>query len=377
MQLSLPRLRYRVTWRQPWWPLALVLLLGGLLWLIWRLPPHFLPGSILRLQPTPPPATTAKPVIDPVFLPVMEAARREAVELGQRRLVRLVGTLDQRVEADFLPRYLTFGRRKLEEIKAYNTYAWSQIKSLFGSPRGDAAMPVLIANFERYFSQQVLTPAATRQALRAIGREIARYYGVLVAAGLEKVQEARGLGFAQWQQHLAGFKPGQIWLPSQGTQLTVPVRDLAVPDPVRNQLGDAIGDALVERFDHYPKVTSDIETLRTPDGKGIFDIGKNAWAYYGSYVVYWIVLIILLRSGIIPVNLFAFLLGWLAWETFVWGTWIGLEALDFEQTRAQVEPVILRHTDAYFDGMRKALTDPTSSGPFQVLQELGHAWRSH
>ncbi|KOR28042.1 hypothetical protein TI04_11950 [Achromatium sp. WMS2] len=130
-----------------------------------------------------------------------------------------------------------------------------------------------------------------------------------------------------------------------------------------------------ETFDNFPAVTADQENLRMPNGRSIFDIGSNVWTYYGSYVLYWMALVALLRSGLIPVNLFAFLLGWLAWESFVWGSWIAFESFSFEQTKAQLEPIILHQTDTYFAAMRIALTDPSNTGPFQVLWNVEQAWQ--
>jgi hypothetical protein len=369
MRFPLLQLSAWISWRNTLWLLLGVTLLAMALWVV-RSP----------LRPSEPLGTigarSVRPAIDPAFLSTMEAARQEAVELGQRRLTGLIGTLSQRVETNFLPHYLSFGRRKLEEIRAYNTFAWGQIKALFGGERLDAAVPILIATFDEDFTDRVLTPLATRGVLRNIGREVARQYAMLVAAGLQKLQESRGIPFAQWQRYLEGIPPGQVQVEGQAP-LDVPVATLAAPDPMRDRLGVAIGTALEGRFSSFPKVTADLDGLRMPDGKSIFDVGRNVWAYYGSYVVYWIVLIILLRSGIVPINLFAFLLGWLAWETFVWGTWIGLESIDFEQTKAQLEPIILHQTDTYFAGMRAILTDPGSGGPFQILWGVEQAWQSN
>jgi len=368
MHFFLPRLSAWTSWRHPLWLLG-VALLATALWVV-RSPPRLsAPSATIS-------ARAPKPAIDPAFLAIMEGARQEAVELGQRRLTGLIGTLSQRVETSFLPHYLSFGRRKLEEIRAYNTFAWGQVKAIFGGERLDAATPILIATFEEDFSERVLTPPTTREALRDVGREVARHYAMLVAVGLQKLQESRGIPFAQWQRYLEGIPPGQVHVEGQAP-LDVPLATLAAPDPMRDRLGVAIGTALEGRFTSFPKVTADLEGLRMPDGRSIFDVGRNVWAYYGSYVVYWIVLIILLRSGIVPINLFAFLLGWLAWETFVWGIWIGLESIDFEQTKIQLEPIILHQTDTYFAGLRATLTDPGSGGPFQLLWGLEQAWQSN
>jgi hypothetical protein len=304
----------------------------------------------------------------------MEAARQESIELGQRRLTTLVNILSRRVETNFLPHYLSFGRRKLEELNAYNTFAWEQIKVLFGNATDNSATSVLLKSFEDNFSSLVLTPTHTKEILRNVGREVARQYSTLVATGLQKLQENRGIQFAQWQKYLDNIAPGQISILGR-PPLSLPINTLAAPDPMRERLGMAIGAELEERFVQFPKVTEDTEGLRMSDGRSIFEIGGDVWTYYGSYVLYWVSLILLLRSGIIPANLFAFLLGWLAWESFVWGSWIAFESFNFEQTKAQLEPIILHQTDIYFSELRSILTSSSKDGPFQILWNIEQAWQ--
>lgn len=316
-----------------------------------------------------------KPIIDPAFLTIMETARQEAIELGQRRLIALITTISRRVENNFLPHYLSFGRRKLEELTAYNTFAWQQIKSLFIEIKGDVATPLLQKSFEDDFSTLVLTPPHTKEILHNIGREIARQYSSLVAAGIQKLQENRNIQFAQWQKYLDSIRPGQVQITGRPA-LALPIITLTIPDPMRERLGMVIGTALEERFNNFPKITQDLDGLRMPDGRSMFEIGSDVWTYYGSYVLYWMVLITLLRSGIIPANLFAFLLGWLAWESFVWGSWIAFEAFNFEQTKAQLEPIVLHQTDTYFSELRVTLIDPSNNGPFQILWGIEQAWQS-
>lgn len=360
------------SWRHPVWPLALLTLATVLV--VVRAPPTP-PPPPPNIQAEPPPNPPASgPTMDPGFLPILAAARREAVTLGHKRLTTLTRTLSRRVETAFLPRYLSFGRRKFEEIRAYNTFAWERAKGLFGrTPGQDSSIPFLLTTFENDFTALVLTPAETRQSLRRLGREVAQYYAYLVMIGLEKLQTARGIPFAQWQAYLDGLPSGTLHLEGQAPIKVSPAA-LAVPDPLRVHLGEAIGQALEARFTAFPSITANREALHTPDGRSIFDIGRNAWAYYGSYVVYWILLVILIRSGFIPINLSGALLGWLLWETFVWGTWIAYESLDFEQTKAQLEPIILRHADAYFAALRTSLTDPGPQGPFQTLIGLEQVW---
>jgi hypothetical protein len=189
---------------------------------------------------------------------------------------------------------------------------------------------------------------------------------------LQSLQERRGLSFSKWRKYLQNLPPGKLTLEEK--PMLVPLPALAAPDPIREVLGEDIGKALVDRFTSFPTVASDYSDLQVRDGRVIFEVGRNAWTYYGSYVVYWIILISLIRSGFIPINLSGALVGWLIWETFVWGSWIAWESLDFEQTRLQLEPIIVNHSDAYFAGMRATLTDPGAEGPFQVFHALERSW---
>lgn len=365
MRIYLPQLEIKPRWRY-------FILLFGLTLVAWWIfintttPPAQMPIAIN--------AEEMKPIIDPAFLTIMETARQEAIESGQRRLIGLINTVSRRVENNFLPHYLSFGRRKLEELNAYNTFAWQQIKSLFIEIKGDATTPLLLKVFEEDFSTLVLIPTRTKEILHQIGREVARQYSTLIATGLQKLQESRDIQFARWQKYLDSIRPGQVQITGR-PPLNLPIIALTIPDPMRERLGMVIGAALEERFNNFPKVTEDIDGLRMPDGRNMFEIGSDVWTYYGSYILYWSVLIALLRSGIIPANLFAFLLGWLAWETFVWGSWIAFEAFNFEQTKAQLEPIILHQTDTYFSELRATLIDPSNNGPFQILWGIEQAWQ--
>ena len=357
------------SWRHPVWRLGLLALLALLL--LARTPD---PPPVPPVAPPEPPAATmeaeAESELEPALAAILAAARQEAVAASRRRLHEWVKELSHRVEGAFLPHYLSFGRRKLEEIRAYNTFAWGWIKGLFGGERQkDAAVPVLVATFQEAFEQRVSTPAESRAALREIGRDTARRYVRQVALALQDLQEARAWSFVDWQAHLERLPPRIV--PRSGQpNLEVPFAALAAPDPAREQLGESLGRALEREFLAWPAVTADPRALRLPDGQSIFDIGRHAGMYYGSYVVYWILLIFLVRQGFIPINLSGALIGWLVWEVFAWGTWIGWESIDFEQTRAQLEPVILEHTDQWFAGLRARLTDEGPEGPFQALWAL-------
>ncbi|CAK0756215.1 conserved hypothetical protein [Gammaproteobacteria bacterium] len=361
------------SWRHPVWMVALALLVVMLI--LMRSPARSVaPAHRLVLSATPMTILPSKVVtgMDAAIVAALGDARQEAVGLGQRKVAALVGTLAQRVQTDFVPWYLSFGRRKLEEIRAYNTFAMSWLGGLASGNFQDESRRILIKTFEEEFAARVLTPMETRQALQAIGREVAQDYGTRVTVALQNLQERRSMSFAKWHKYLQKLPPGRLTL--AGKPMLVPLPALAAPDPIREVLGEDIGKTLVERFTSFPTVASDYSDLQVRDGRVIFEVGRNAWTYYGSYVVYWIVLISLIRSGFIPINLSGALVGWLIWETFAWGSWITWESLDFEQTRQQLEPIIVRHSDAYFSGMRATLTDPGAEGPFQVFHALERSW---
>jgi hypothetical protein len=335
--------------------------------------PHYpIAPSAVVAAPVTEPRTGAAP--DPEFIPILAAARHEAVALGQKRLNELIRSFSKRVESAFVPHYLSFGRRKLEEIRAYNAFAWDRIKAVFGHPVQDSSIPLLVTTFDKDFSGMVTMPAASRRSLHDIGNEVAQRYADLVMIGLQTLQTAKKLSFVKWQDYLDGTAPGNLRLAGQ-SPIKVTLAELAVPDPLRNRLSQAMGAALEARFAAYPSITTNRQALRTPDGRSIFDVGSNVWAYYGSYIVYWIILVTLIRSGYIPLSLFGALIGWLIWETFVWSTWIGYEWMGFEQTKAALEPVILQQADAYLEGLRSLLADSGYQGPFQVLWDLEQAWQ--
>ncbi|CAK0758199.1 conserved hypothetical protein [Gammaproteobacteria bacterium] len=371
--LTVIRLRFAAwaSWRHPVWLVALALLVAVLI--LVRGPSHPV-APVHRPVPSVVPVSPPKlgTGMDAAIVAALAGARQEAVGLGQRRVAALVGTLAQRVQTVFVPWYLSFGRRKLEEIRAYNTFAMSWIGGLASGNFQDESRRILVKTFEDEFSARVLTPMETRQALQAIGREVAQDYGSRVTLALQNIQERRAISFPKWQKYLEKLPPGQLSLAAK--PMVVPLPALAAPDPIREVLGEDIGKTLVDRFTQFPSVASDHSDLQVRDGRSIFEVGRNAWAYYGSYVIYWIVLISLIRSGFIPINLSGALVGWLIWETFAWGSWITWESLDFEQTRLQMEPLIVHHSDNYFVGMRATLTDPGPEGPFQVLHVLERSW---
>ncbi len=355
------------SWRHPVWVVALALLI--LVLVLARGPSR--PVETLHPPAQRPPASAVPKLstgMDADIIALLAAARQESVGLGQRRVAALMGTLDQRVQTIFVPWYLSFGRSEIERIRAYNTFAMSWIGGLTSGNFQDESRKILIQTFEGEFAEKVLTPMETRRALEAIGREVAQDYGTRVTVGLQNLQEHRSMSFVKWQKYLASLPPGQI--PLAGKSVVVPITALAAPDPIREVLAENIGKSLVDRFNAYPTVATNYRDLQVRDGRNIFETGRGAWAYYGSYLVYWITLVLLVRSGLIPFNISGALISWVAYETFAWGSWILWESMDFEQTRLQMEPIIVHHCDVHFAGMGAALTDPGQAGVFQVLYTL-------
>lgn len=306
--------------------------------------------------------------IDQRVSELLATARLQQAMQLQSRLVALSGTLRTRVDRTFVPWYLSFGRRKLEELGAYNLYARDRLMEWAGGGRQDSAQIKLITTFETEFAAQVLRPDETRRALRHIGQDVADGYASRVAVGLREIQNQAGVSFAAWQTYLSR-QPPLAFIDGDGRRHAVPLAALATPDPTWVEIGTAIGEAAAARFDHMPSIV-DLTVMVDSKGRSIFAAGENAALYFGSYLVYWAGLIILLRSGIIPFNIFGFLLGWLAWETFVWGSWIGVEYLDFERTRAALSPVIEARVDSYLGYFEAMIGDPGPNGPLQILHQM-------
>ncbi|CAA7618283.1 hypothetical protein MCP1_210071 [Candidatus Terasakiella magnetica] len=299
---------------------------------------------------------------------LLMTARLQQELILQSRIGVLSGTFRTRVERDFLPWYLSFGRRKLEELDAYNLYARDRLVEWTGGGVQNSAQAKLVATFESEFSRQVLRSDDTRKALRQLGQDLGEGYAGRVAAGLREIQEAEALSFSAWQAYLSQLAP-LSYVTSEGQRVSVPVSSLASPDPVWLDLGREMGERVAARFDRMGSIIN-MSALVDPKGHSIFAAGENAGVYFGSYLVYWTALIILLRSGLIPFNIFGMLLGWLLWESMSWGTWIGFEYLDFEQTRNALAPVIEARAEAYFSQLTPLLADLGPRGPLGVLYQL-------
>lgn len=306
--------------------------------------------------------------IDRQVAQVLLTARLQQAAVLQRRAAALAASMRSRVGRDFLPWYLSFGRRKLEELHAYNLYARDRVVEWLTGERQQSAQMTMLTTFENEFGRQVLRPEETRRNLLRIGQDIADGYAERVAAGLHEIQDGAGISFADWQAYLA--KRQQLsFVGADGRRRDMPAESLVAPDPVWLDLAGAIGAAAIARFERAPSIV-DAAALVDKRGRSIFTAGENAAVYFGSYLVYWLGLIILIRSGVIPFSLFGFLLGWLLWESFVWGSWIGYEYLDFEQTRASLSPVIETRADAYIAQLQAMFADGSRSGPLRVLYQL-------
>ncbi|MEI6415318.1 MAG: hypothetical protein WCP34_13800 [Pseudomonadota bacterium] len=349
-----------------WLGVALLGLVGVLYLRVRPVIPPTLPGGTTR------PASSIHEPVDPNILWALTEARLGSVADGTRRINQIIGVMSQRVEVAFVPWYLSFGRRKLEEIQAYNAFARDWLTSGFASSPRDSSTPLLTETFNREFTDKVLNPSETRQSLQVTSRDIAINYGTRLNSALLRVQEERSLSVAEWRRYLEGLPPLVVWL--DGQTLNISISALARPDPIRDRLAEAIAADFTARFDTRP-VVSDEKGLVAPNGENLFAVGRHVWIYIGSYMLYWVLLLLMIRTGFIPMNLFRALLGWMIWEIFAWGTWLAWESLDFEQTRAQWQPIILQHADVYLNHLRNRLIDPDPNGPFNVLYQLERGWQ--
>jgi hypothetical protein len=360
------------SWRHPVWLLFLLAIIATLL-LVGNAPTQ--EGPSAAALPGERAGQRAPQRLDLAFVAILEKARIEAIALAHRRLQHQINIKRQRVETRFLPAYLSFGERKLEEVQAYNLYALDRLNKWLGRPQQDRSTDLLVENFRRVFAEESLRPEETRRMLQRLGMEVAGHFTWLTAVGLEELRLAQGADSVTWQEHLESLPTGTLSLPQQPS-MRVGMAHLAAPHPVREALGEALGRELNERFRGFPEIASRPHEMRYADGQSIFATGKNAWAYYGSYLIYWLVLIILIRSEWLPVNLSGALLGWIVWEILVWGIWIGMESLDFEQTRTDMEPVILLHADRYYNDLLERLGDTGPQGPWQALGALQALWQT-
>ncbi|MBF0129649.1 MAG: hypothetical protein HQL33_06630 [Alphaproteobacteria bacterium] len=298
----------------------------------------------------------------------LSTARQRALGKAQARFNQVMTTISGRVEHDFIPWYASFGRRKIEELQAYNHFAADKARQLLTGEIRDSGTPALKATFEHEFSLRVLKPAETREAFRVLARDAWTDYAAALNDELRRIQRQHDIPFEVWTRHLETL-PALAYTDGDGRLVTVPFGGLAEPGPVGGELASIIGRRLIDRFERLPTITEH-GSLATPDGTSIFAVGQSALLYFGSYVLYWIVLFFLVQSGLIPINLSGALIGWIVWEIFAWGSWIGYEALGFQETHAVLVSTIQAHTDAFLSQARTFIGDFGDTGPFRVLHQI-------
>lgn len=313
-----------------------------------------------------PPAVWAE--VDRDLAEVPSTARQRALGRAQVRFNQMVTVISGRVEQDFIPWYASFARRKLEELQAYNHFATDKIREFATGEVRDSGTPALIATFEHEFSGRVLKPAETREAMRVLARDTVADYATAMHDEFRRIQRQHAIPFEHWVKHLETLPP-MTYVGGDGRTVAVPFGVAGEPGPVWGELAAVIDARLMDRVGRLPPV-GDPAKLVTPDGVSIFAVGQNVMVYFSTYVVYWILLLILIQSGVIPVSLFGALIGWIVWEIFAWGSWIGYEALGFEETRVALATTIQAHTDVFFTHSRAFIGDFGDSGPFRVFHQI-------
>ena len=269
----------------------------------------------------------------------------------------------------FLPGYLSFIDRKLAELKAYNLFAldWA-IGKLTGQPQ-DRSTPSLIADFEAPFLTQVVSPIQTRQQLTAVGNATASRYAADLEARILLLQQSDIFAAEDWQT-----LPPLSFINQQGQQAVMPVTEVSATDArFLTALSASIGGSMGIRFERSYR-TLDITSLTWPSGESIFSVGRDAWIYYGTFVVYWIGLFLLLRLQLVPINVFGALIGWILWEIFSWSSWLGYEWLQYEQTRNALEPLIIAFAEDYFAQLAQIGADMHQTGAFRSLHQIEAAF---
>ena len=377
------------TWRSLFWlgpqgrgaGVALIVLAVGALAIVALIVAVFLASALLRPDPTVAEAPPAVSVPGPAGIPVlvvpddrpldvavaerMTETRGAVASLVAIRIEELVVGMRMRLEEIFLPQYLSFPRRKYQELKAYNAYLVDWFHNLLTGDDRDTSMPALVADFEEAFLSRVVMPEDVRPKLAAAGEEAARVYLVELANGLEALRIRRGVSPSVWQAQLDTLPP-MMFPGRDGRSISVPLAGLpSAVDRLSAQLGTAIAADLQTRFDRTA-VILDTASLTSPSGQNLFNVGSNAAIYYMSFVVYWIVLLVLLQSGLLPVNFFGALIGWVVWEIFSWGSWIIYEWVQFGHTRETLDPIIRAFADEYFTRLREV----SSAGSFNALRHI-------
>ncbi|MBU0724613.1 MAG: hypothetical protein KJ904_06875 [Alphaproteobacteria bacterium] len=322
--------------------------------------------------PAQPPASTPAPATPAQAIPLarlvsqeLAAARQKTVATAQAGIRGVVEGNTYRLHTVFLPDYLAFFDRKLEELKAYNLYALDWVSNLWTGQRQDRSAPSLIADFETPFLSDVVAPERTRQTLAAIGHAAAADYASDVTNRLGLLKQTGFYAAEDWKN-----LPPLVFTDRQGQKITTPLSEVTPANGTfLTALGGAIEQPLLIRFERSYQ-TLDTTSLTWLSGESIFAIGQNATIYYGTFIVYWIGLFLLLRSQIIPINVFGALLGWLIWETISWGSWLSYEWWQYEHTRNALEPLIVDFAEDYFAKLMAIGADLSQAGSFRSLHQI-------
>lgn len=322
--------------------------------------------SDARVAAAPAPATAAQAIpLARLVAQELAAARQKTIATAQAGIQGVVEGNTYRLHTVFLPDYLAFFDRKLEELKAYNLYALDWVSNLWTGQRQDRSAPSLIADFETPFLNDVVAPERTRLALTAISHAAAADYASDMTNRLGLLKQTGFYAAEDWKS-----LPPLVFIDRQGQKIITPLSDVMPANTVfLAALGGAIEQPLLIRFERSYQ-TLDTTSLTWPDGESIFAIGQNATIYYGTFIVYWIGLFLLLRSQIIPINVFGALLGWLIWETISWGSWLSYEWWQYEHTRNALEPLIVDFAEDYFAKLMAIGADLSEAGSFRSLHQI-------
>lgn len=299
----------------------------------------------------------------------LAAARHAAVGTAQAGLQDIIDSNAYRLHTLFLPGYLSFMDRKLAELKAYNLFALDWVAGKLTGQKQDRSTASLMAAFEAPFLTQVVAPAQTRRELEAVGTATARHYANEVEGRLLLLKQSGIFPAEDWQS-----LPPLTFTDRNGRRIVTPVADISATSPVfLAALGGIIGSGMATRFERSYR-TLDVTSLTLSSGESIFRIGRDAWIYYGTFIVYWIGLFLLLRSQLVPINLFGALFGWVLWEIFSWSSWLGYEWWQYEHTRNTLEPLIVAFAEDYFAQLAQIGADIQQTGAFRSLHQIEAAF---
>ncbi|MFN3075467.1 MAG: hypothetical protein ABT940_01025 [Alphaproteobacteria bacterium] len=305
----------------------------------------------------------------------LATARERSLAKARLDLDVTLNRISARVDHDFIPWYTSFTRRKIEELVAYNNFASDKVYTFFTGETRDTTTPPLIATFEEQFNERVLRPPETVEALRVLARGVTTEYAETVSSEFRRIEARFTIPPEIWAAHLKGLPPVSF-VGGNGQPVLISLDQLATPGPAPmwREMERVLASRLVGRFERLPSI---LGPRMTPgaDEERMFSVGRDVGVYFASYVVYWIFLLFLIQSGVIPLSLFSALLGWILWEAMAWGTWIGYEAIGFEQTRVRLGMAIEAHANTFFTYANVFLGDYGQNGPFKALYHLEETLR--